>query len=287
MVGRYFGGTLCMGLNNRLRWYGNFMDRIGFKVPVEAMIMTNDGASHMEVFKRLGVDLRPVHFLRNGVDYELMSPGPRPADLIRSLGLPDDAFVMLTVTRLHPEKKLDRAIRALAGLRPRVKDAYLVLLGDGPERHRLQELAEDLGVAEAVLFPGPVRNVELPPWYRMADVVLSLLDRTNAANPFFEAMACGRCVVALDVGTTREVVVEGQTGVLVKADELGRLPEILEHLARHPEEREALGRAARPHVIGLCGSVEERMLREARIVEEVARTRSVVVGNVYKAGDGA
>ncbi|MBP6874660.1 MAG: glycosyltransferase family 4 protein [Candidatus Eisenbacteria bacterium] len=280
LVGRYFGNTLSLGLEKKTRWHGNFMERIGFRVPVQAMILTNDGSPALAVLRRLKVDPRPVHFLRNGLDFVRFQPGPRPTDLLHDLGLPDDAFVLVTATRFHSEKRLDRAIRALAELRSELPSAYAILIGDGPEKPAIERLARELGVAEAVRFPGPVLNAELPRWYRLADVVLSLLDRTNASNPVFEAMACERCVVALDVGTTAEVVRGGVTGMLLPPSRLNELPALLAELARDSGRRAMLGREARVLVQKLCGSWEERLRKEIAILETVARTREILPGNI-------
>lgn len=281
LAARYFGNTLSLALHKPLSWQGNFMERIGFRIPVCAMVMTNDSSPALEVFRRLGVDRRPVHFLRNGIPEETFSPGPRSPEVIDRLGVSKTAFILMCVTRLHSEKRLDRAIRALAGLHQRgMTRAVLALPGDGPEKPALERLAAELGVTDHVHFPGPVPNRALAAWYRTADVVLSLLDRTNGGNPTCEAMACGRCVVALDVGTTNEVVKDGETGVLVPPTKVDDLPRILEALAGDPDRREALGRRARPFVLELCGTVKERLEREIGILEEVAHTRAVVPGNL-------
>jgi glycosyltransferase involved in cell wall biosynthesis len=287
LVGRYFGNTLSLALASRARWYGNFMERIGFRVPVAAMILTNDGSPVLDVLRRLRVDRTPIHFLRNGIPAGVFAPGPRPAGMLAALGLPEDAFVIMSVTRLHSEKRLDRLIRALARVRPECPAATAILLGQGPERARLESLAESLGVASAVRFPGAVKNVALPEWYRLADIVVSLLDRTNASNPVFEAMACERCVVALDVGTTAEVVRHAETGLLVPAgDEVAVVRDVAQAvltLARDPARRAELGRRARPFILELCGTVEERMRREIAVIEEAARSRSIVRGNLSRA----
>ncbi len=279
LAARYFGNTLSLSMRRTLSWYGNFMERAGFPIPVDAMILTNDGSPVLEVLRRLKVDFTPIHYLRNGLP-DLFTPGPRPGELVERLGLPPNAFVLMTVTRFHSEKRLDRTIRALAALRTEVPEAVAVLLGDGPEKPAIEALARRLGVADAVYMPGPIQNADLPPWYRLADVVLSLLDRTNASNPVFEAMACERCVLALDVGTTREVVKNGETGVLIPPECEEEIPRVLAELARDPARRTALGRRARPFILELCGTVRERLEREIGIIEEVARTRRVVPGNL-------
>jgi glycosyltransferase involved in cell wall biosynthesis len=284
LVGRYFGNTISLGLHNRLRWYGNFMERTGFRVPVQAMILTNDGSPVLEVLRRLRVDRTPIHFLRNGLPADVFKPGPRPVGMLAKVGLPEDAFVIMSVTRLHSEKRLDRLIGALALLRREVPSAVAIVLGQGPEREALEALVAQLGLGDAVRFPGPVKNVDLADWYRLSDIVISLLDRTNASNPVFEAMACERCVVALDVGTTAEVVRDGETGVLVASGDeaaiVSGVAATLGALARDRERRLGLGRRARPFILELCGTVETRMRREVGIIEEVARTGRVVRGNL-------
>ncbi len=282
LVGRYFGNTLSLGLDKRMRWWGNFMERIGFRVPVQAMVLTNDGSPILEVLRRLDVDFRPIHFWRNGLPEGIFTPGPRPEHLVRRLDLPPGAFVMMTVTRLASEKRLDRAIRALAALRQEYgcSETFLVMLGNGPERSRLEQLASRVGVTEAVRFPGPIPNAELADWYRCSDVVLSLLDRTNASNPVFEAMACERCVVALDVGTTSEVIRDDETGILIDPDREADLPRVLAELIGDLERRARIGRRARPFILDTCGSVKSRMERELSLIEQVARTRAVLPGNL-------
>jgi glycosyltransferase involved in cell wall biosynthesis len=248
------------------------------------MILTNDGSPALEVLRRLKVDFTPIHFLRNGLPEGLFTPGPRPAGMLAELGLPEDAYVLMSVTRLHSEKRLDRMIRVLATLRREIPAAVAVILGEGPEREALTSLAARLGVTDAVRFVGAVKNAELPGWFRLSDVILSLLDRTNASNPVFEAMSCECCVVALNAGTTAEVVRHEETGILIDP---GREAEIeratvraLADLSRDRRRRAAIGKRARPWIQELCGTVEARMRREIGIIEEVARTRATVPGNL-------
>jgi glycosyltransferase involved in cell wall biosynthesis len=178
--------------------------------------------------------------------------------------------MLLTGTRLASEKKLDRAIAGLRGLVACGVDAVLVLPGDGPERGRLVAIARTAGMEERVRFPGPVPQEEMGDWYRSADLVLSLLDRTNAANPVFEAMACGRTPVVLDAGTTRAVVRDNETGVVLTHDQLPQLGRILAELLGDEERRRRLGSAAATSIRSLVMDLGERLDYEARLVEEAA-----------------
>jgi glycosyltransferase involved in cell wall biosynthesis len=179
--------------------------------------------------------------------------------------------VVITVTRLAPEKKIERAIEAMPALLARIPGAVLAIVGDGPERPRLLERARALGVSEQVRFVGAVIQEDLPDWYRGADLLLSLLDRTNASNPVFEAMACGKPVIALDTGSTSEVVRDGETGRLVTYAELPRLGEIVAEMLGNHEARTRLGRNAQRFVRELLLSPAERLGYEVELLERAAR----------------
>jgi glycosyltransferase involved in cell wall biosynthesis len=160
-------------------------------------------------------------------------------------------------------------IDVMPSILERIPKAIAVLLGDGPERDALEARARERGVAHAVRMPGPIANRDLPRWYRAASIVLSVLDRTNASNPVFEAMACERCIVALDTGTTREVILDDETGVLLAREDLGRLGHVVVDLLQDPDRRARLGTEARRHIRGLLLDPQARMDHEVGILLQV------------------
>lgn len=265
-VTRLFGNNLGMVLGDPIRTRLAFPDLIAFKTPCQRLILTNDGSDGDEVARSCGVPPERFVHLRNGLNFELFTPGPPDPAVRERLGMAPDAPLLITVTRLAHEKKLERVIDAMPALLARRKDAVAVLLGDGEERERLEAHARALGVMDSMRFPGPVPGPQLPSWYRSADVVLSMLDRTNASNPVFEAMACKRCVVGLDVGTTREVILAEKTGVLLPREDLPRLGDVLADVLDDPERRRRLGEAARDHIRSLLLDPPDRMEQEVRIL---------------------
>ena len=268
-VTRLFGNSLSLVLDDPIRFRLTFPEVWAFRTPCARLILTNDGANGQTVARRCKVPPERFVHLRNGIDFSLFTPGPDSRAVRDRLSVPPEAPLLMTVTRLALEKKLERLIDAMPALLERVPGARAVLVGEGPERPALEARARRLGVANAVLMPGAVPAADLPDWYRTAEVVLSLLDRTNASNPVFEAMACERCVVALEAGTTREVVVDGETGSLLRREDLPRLGPILADLLADEALRRRLGRAARTHARGLLLDPEERMRQEIRILLEV------------------
>lgn len=273
-VTRLFGNTLSLALRSPLRFCANFPEVLALCTPADLIILNDDGASGEAVARRLRVPRDRFVHLRNGVDFARFRPGTPSAALRQRLGIPDGRFVLMTGTRLAPEKKLERAIIGLRDLAALGIDATLVLPGDGPERASLETEARTAGLADRVLFPGPVRQEEMPEWYRTADIFLSLLDRTNAANPVFEAMACGCPVVALDAGTTRSVVRDGETGVVLACHDLPRLGPVLRDLLLDGERRRRMGAAAVATIPTLVMNLRERLEYEARLVEDVGLRRA-------------
>jgi len=271
-VTRVFGNSLSLTLARPSRFYANFPEWAGLRTPAAAIILNDDGADGLSVIRRLRIDPRPVYHLRNGLDFERFHPGPRSSRLRDSLDVRPEQPLLMTATRLATEKKLERSIAVLRDLRRFRPEARLAILGGGPEESRLREYALRQGQAEAVRFPGPVRHDELPDWYRSADVVLSLLDRTNAANPVFEAMACARPVVALDTGTSRRVVRDGETGLLFAPDQIEAIGPDLAALVDQPERMQAMGEAGRRWIPRLVLPMRERLAFEVDVLERAARS---------------
>src|SRR5207248_9566476 len=106
-----------------------------------------------EVLARLNAHSRGrTKFWRNGLDLDHLQAASanERAQSRRDLGIADDAFVMLTASRLATWKRVDRAVRALPRVRAWAPQAMLLVVGDGEERGRLEALTRTLGVEDAV-----------------------------------------------------------------------------------------------------------------------------------------
>jgi glycosyltransferase involved in cell wall biosynthesis len=190
-----------------------------------------------------GFPERRIDVIHNGVD-----PGPRPTLVDRraarhALWISEDAFVVGTVARLDPVKHLETLIEAFADLRVVLPRSVLVILGDGPERERLETVARTAGVGDAVRFLGDRRDVRrvLPAF----DVYVNSSISEGVSLTILEAMAAQLPVIATAVGGTAEVVQDGITGVLVPARQPVRLAHALIAVSKSPERRRTLGNAAR------------------------------------------
>jgi glycosyltransferase involved in cell wall biosynthesis len=195
-----------------------------------------------EVFelRRLGLPRDRASIVPCGVDTATFTPSGPVAPRTEQKRL-------LVLGRIVERKGHDDAVRALRA----VPDAELVVVGgpppgavdDDPEVRRLRALAEEVGVADRVIFTGAVSRADVPAWVRAADVVLAVPWYEPFGITPLEAMACGRAVVATAVGGLRDTVADGVTGDLAPPRDPDRLAEVVAALLVDDDRRAAYGAA--------------------------------------------
>jgi len=181
----------------------------------------------------IGLPHGSVETIHNGVPDIALHPVDRlrPGPIVGS------------VARLHEQKGLDVLIRALASL----PDVTVVLVGDGPERSKLERLATELGVRDRILIIGWVENPRdyLPSF----DVVCAPSRFEGFPLAVIEAMLARRAVVGSSVESIPEAVEHGSTGLLVPPDEPEALAQAISTLLRNRHQREAMGDRARSRAL--------------------------------------
>jgi len=162
----------------------------------------------------------------------------------------DPEPLLVTVGRLVPAKGFDLAVEAL-GMLPSESRARLVVVGEGPERARLESLARAAGVESRVTFTGPLPQRELVGLYRRAWMllapsrVLANGRRDGIPNVTIEAMAMGVPVLGTAAGGLEEAITSGETGVLVPPNDARALSEALTRELADPAGLERMGDQAR------------------------------------------
>jgi glycosyltransferase involved in cell wall biosynthesis len=180
--------------------------------------------------ERVGVPAEKVETIHYGLDGLPAAWGDNPPD-----DVPAYARILLAVSRLTTQKGVDVAVRALAEL---PADTMLVVLGEGPERGGLERLTRELGVERRVFLPGRVPDVAA--WLRRARVFVHPARWEGFGLGVLEAMLAGLPVVASSVSSLPELVVDGETGLLVPPDEPSELARAIVDALDRPE----LGAAA-------------------------------------------
>ena len=194
----------------------------------------------------VGVAPERVRQIYNGVDQERFRPrqGPRP-DLDLPFALPADALVIGTVGRLAGVKDQATLVRAFARLRERRPQEagrlFLALVGDGPERERLEDLVRSLGLGPWTWLAG--ERDDVPECLRLMDVFVLPSLGEGISNTLLEAQASGLPVVATRVGGNPELVADGDNGFLVPAADAEALAAALERYLEDPSLRGRQGAA--------------------------------------------
>jgi glycosyltransferase involved in cell wall biosynthesis len=162
------------------------------------------------------------------------------------LHLPGDALVIGIVARLDRVKDHPTLLRAFARVAAAVPAAYLVCVGEGPERPALANLAQALRLDGRVQFPGTL----MPPFnlHQLFDVSVLCSRSEGFPNTVLEALAAARPVVATRVGGVPDVVHDGETGVLVPAGDPTALAAALQAVVAAPGRARSLGAAGQAYV---------------------------------------
>ena len=164
------------------------------------------------------------------------------------LGIPEGRQVVLSVGRLSREKghvDLIESLAALHKLSPSLRPA-LVIVGDGPERPRIEATAQAKGLTEQLVFAGT--TTEVHKYYSIADIVALPSHSEGSPNVLLEAMAAGLPVVANAVGGVPEIAASGETALLVEPGDIEGFAQAMNALLTDVNLAQKLGQAAKAHV---------------------------------------
>jgi len=179
------------------------------------------------------------HVIYNGIDSAFLAPRPTSEHLLAQYNINRDGHIIITVARLVPIKDhatLLRAFRKILDVQPNVR---LLILGDGPLKDELMELAKSLGVHERAHFVGHQDNtIE---WLRLSNMFILSTHVEGFSSAILEAMASGLPVIATKVGGNIESVQDGVTGFLTPPQDADAIAEKAILLMRNPQLASSFG----------------------------------------------
>ena len=195
-----------------------------------------------------GYDASRIVVIPNGVDMSRFNESAQPQHIRRELGIPENAPLVMVVSRLVRQKGLEQFLEAAQMLAPRFPDAYFAIVGyanpaEQDYEQSLKALAAQRGLSTRVVFTGLRHDVAA----LLAAATVSAMPSLNEAlsNVLLESMAAGAPTVATRVGGTPEAVVDGVTGLLVEPGDPAALADAIATLLTDRALAARLGAAAR------------------------------------------
>jgi glycosyltransferase involved in cell wall biosynthesis len=227
--------------------------------------------SQRTYWRAKGLRARSDAVVYNGIDTAHFADrlqAEEKRELRARLGFSEEDYVVGLCAALRPEKAHLDLLRAVAGLRERGVRAKALLIGDGPQRARIESAASSLGIFEHVRITGFQADVR--PFVSICDVMTIV---SHAIETFslaaLESMACGKPLVMTDIGGAREQIEHGVHGLIYPAGDIAALTEHLHSLA-DAKRRQAMGAAAAERV--------RQCFPVARMVSGFERTFAEMLG---------
>lgn len=261
-------GRLCAGAAPKARvvvsercvdsWKAGWQIWLDRKLIGRTDRLVGNSQSVVEFYRELGVPSEKLACIPNGIEvpegsvnvdenhgsHESLS---RRNEILNDLSLPQDCFVAGYVGRLAKQKRVEDLIWAVETLRQIRPTLKLVIVGEGPERHRLESFAREIHCSEHIRFLGHRDDVSrvLPAF----SVFCLASTFEGMSNSVMEAMAAGLPVIASDIPANRELVIQNETGFLFKALDTVGIMQFLRRMIDEPSLAKSMGIAGRSRIM--------------------------------------
>lgn len=208
-------------------------------------VVVNCNAIKQHLIEDYSVPAEIIRVCPNGIDVLTFKP-PTPdaghEDSRPQLpGISPEHLVIGSLSLLRPEKDLGTLLHAFAKLVPEFPHLRLALVGSGSEKNSLHDLARELGIAHACIWQDSTTDVVR--WYHRFDIFVLASTSEALSNSLMEAMACGCCAVASNVGGNPELIRPSETGLLFEKRDVADLTAKLRLVVQNPELRKRLAAA--------------------------------------------
>jgi glycosyltransferase involved in cell wall biosynthesis len=210
-----------------------------------------------------GVPAGQIKLIDNGID---LSPFNSAVPVLKSELTTADQLLIGTVGRLVAQKGLTFFLMAAQQLLKEFPNLKFAIVGDGPDRGKLQQMAKDLGIENHVCFTGA--RSDMPNVYASLDVFALASVSEGLPMALLEAMASGVPVVATEVGAVPKVILPGKTGMLVRPGDAAELAQAIACLLRDPALRERLAEIGKQEIRGQFSS-QVMTQNYCRVYEEI------------------
>ena len=170
----------------------------------------------------------PVAAVSNGVDLSNFKPGTASAEIYKKYSIPKNRPIVLYVGRVDPEKKIGTLIDAFHKTLTALPDAYLVIVGDGVDKIRLEKKVKTLGIDSSVKFLGRIVPPDLYEIYKVGWVFATASEIETQGIVLIEAAATGLPLIAVDKGAVSEVCITNENGFLCEPGNVSEISSALQ-----------------------------------------------------------
>jgi len=216
-------------------------------------LIVTSAFSREQVVNRHNIDDKRISSLPCALDETLLSA--KPAEAVACTRTSDGQRLVLTVARMAARERYkghDVVLRALPSVVALIPNLTCVMVGEGDDRARLEELTQELGLTKQVVFTGEVTDSELAALYHRSEVFLlparTVIDKYNPKGEgfgivFLEAMAFGKPVIGPNCGAPADIIRHGQHGLLVDPEDSAAIAKALVDLLTNPDRAREMGQA--------------------------------------------
>lgn len=222
------------------RWH-NWLESLSMGLSDVHVANSNSVAEHL--LRRVGIDEKKIRVIPNGVDLEAIDAVP--AINRKEFGIPGDVPLIVWAGRLDPIKNLPVLVDAIDLVQKETR-VFAAIVGDGPQRGRIEELIKRRGLNDVRLIGWSSNSIG---WMKSADALLFPSRTEGSSNVILEAMACGCPIVASDIDSCRELI--GTTrGLLIRVDDVRGFANTVIKALKDTEKTRRMRDAARTYVEG-------------------------------------
>jgi len=200
-----------------------------------------------------GIDGNKIYVIPNGVDSSKFIPLPKDKNLILKYQL-SDYLVIGFIGTLHRYEGVEYLVKAMNLILEKHKKTKLLIIGDGEDKDRLQQLTQTSGLISNVIFTGRIPHTQILNHYSIMDILV--YPRVNQRVTSFvtplkplEAMSMAKSIIGSDVGGLKELILNEQTGLLFKAEDVNDLADKCLGLLLNENRRKELGLRARDDIV--------------------------------------
>jgi len=251
--------------NSKFSFLYRLTQTIAFRLPLDLYIIVNDGTLGDKIIEKYRIASEKVLFWVNGVNKNWSE---RPLNLyLREKIAPNNEKIVLSVSRLVGWKQVDVLIKAIPNVIKEYRNVRFIIVGDGDQRRKLEDLVKDLNVSNFVNFVGSVSHEEVIDFMNISDIFVSMNALSSINNPVLEAMSCGKAVISLNTGASEDLIKNFENGILLEVEEKDKLADYLLLLLKNDDLRSKLGSNAKNFILSKWPTWEERTEFEVRIIE--------------------